>query len=290
MSESRTYSIQIPTTEILDVLQKNFIGTQSQIVSLYNGLLKYFISTQSQCDELLRQSMIDELKKDRITKEGLNGEFEYLQHDDIRTIAIDLPVLMTPKNSISNESIMVVAMDPLPPNVNQNAVEKNKIGYWVPFSLIDSDSTGEKSFKSNMLFFNELCLHYTVYVTDIFKLFFRKGEYGTDLRSNADKHYTGLNAHKSILMAEIEAVQPKAIVTLGNRARNGLLALSITKPKPWETIQTYTVSDFPPIVSIPHISGAANGTASKILKRYPEITGAKNQRLARLVVKELSQL
>jgi hypothetical protein len=188
----------------------------------------------------------------------------------------------------SKETIIIVAMDPLSP-LEQNKEAADVIGFWTPFSLIDNIKTGEKSFKSNYLFFAELIKYYNVYVTDIYKLFYRLEE-PKNKKSNSDSDFIELETtlHFSILNNEIETIKPKAIITLGNNSRNTLLNHMKIKTEKWDDIQLNywqleSNTKLIPLISIPHISGAANGTSSFILKKYPELTGTKNEKLAKLV-------
>lgn len=132
-------------------------------------------------------------------------------------------------------------------------------------------------------------LHYNVYVTDIYKLFYRLEE-PKNKKSNSDSDFIKLESrvHFSILNTEIEIVNPKAIITLGNNSRDALLRHINITPYKWDDIQLnfWKVNSSQrsiPVLSIPHISGAANGASSLILKKYPELTGTKNEKLAKLV-------
>jgi uracil-DNA glycosylase len=118
-------------------------------------------------------------------------------------------------------------------------------------------------------------------------LFYREGNISSDNRSNADFIFTTLDVHKQIIKKEIEEINPKVIVTLGNNSRNAVLNILGQQPKPfWNDIQKYYWEEIP-ILSIPHISGAANGTTSKIIKNHPDLTGYKSEKLAKLILKNL---
>jgi uracil-DNA glycosylase len=126
-------------------------------------------------------------------------------------------------------------------------------------------------------------------VTDVYKLFYRLEE-PINKKSNSDFDFIELETtlHFSILNNEIETIKPKAIITLGNNSRNTLLNHMKIKTEKWDDIQLNywqleSNTKLIPLISIPHISGAANGTSSLILKKYPGLTGTKNEKLAKLV-------
>ena len=136
------------------------------------------------------------------------------------TMASDLPVFI--KSDKENaKTIMVCAMDPLPPEPNKKNINNiiftdwkkrgfdlNKdIGFWAPFSLI------EKGNDPNYVFFRELKSEYNLYITDIYKVFFYIDK-GNDhfTKSNSIKEYKNLKNHGEILEGEIEIIKPYFII------------------------------------------------------------------------------
>lgn len=282
----KAYKIEIPHIEIVNKIERSIFSNSIGLLKIYNELLKYFELIHK--EEVNKKELLNNLNFQTIVKESLHEDFKKIKAKKIKTIAIDLPVLLKSDDINFKETIIIVAMDPLSP-LEQNKEDADIIGFWTPFSLIDNIKIGEKSFKSNYLFFAELLKNYNVYVTDIYKLFYRL-EDPKNKKSNSDSDFMKLESkvHFSILNTEIEIVNPKAIITLGNNSRDVLLRHINNTPCKWNDIQLnfWKVNSSQisiPILSIPHISGAANGASSLILKKYPELTGTKNEKLAKLV-------
>ena len=223
------------------------------------------------------------------------------------TMASDLPIFI--KSDKKNaKTIMVCAMDPLPPVPNQKNINNiiftdwkkrgfdlnNNIGFWAPFSLIDEGN------GPNYVFFRELKLEYNLYITDIYKVFFYIDK-GNDhfAKSNSIREYKNLKNHGEILKREVDLIKPHFIITLGNDARNALLEINNEtagtekqKVKKWDDnneLQKYKFNETT-IISSPHISGSANGAKKHILKneKYKNITDVNNlievQKLARIIL------
>jgi len=225
----------------------------------------------------------------------------------ITTVAIDFPVFF---KSFSNtkKTVMVCAMDSLPPVPtspfwkDKKVDFKENIGFWAPFSLIDNWQNPTGSMKTNLPFFSALLQEYNLYVTDIYKVFFRLETQNGYTTSNALPSYTGLcdadgvNIHGKIVAKEVEIVNPVAIITLGNAARNTLLNLNTIPQYPvgWQDdVQSYMWGESTKIIASPHISGAANGAKSAILKNamYSKLEGDyQNERLAKICIQKLRSL
>lgn len=199
------------------------------------------------------------------------------------TKAIDLPVLL--KSSDSKPTIVVCAMDSLPPEPESDYWLKNAlrpdegVQLWIPFSLCEPWNSPKGSMASNLNFFKPLIEAYNVYVTDIFKLFFRISSNGKYLKSNQIPAYQnlisggGVNIHKLILKEEISVLKPAAIVTLGSAATNKLFDLSVLKPECLHnsfknSIPAYSTPFDIPHFPIPHISNAANGAKTKFINQF----------------------
>lgn len=228
--------------------------------------------------------------------------------DKISTLAIDLPVFLKGHQD-NKKTIIICALDPLPPLPEdrhwdgKNFIQGKDVSVWVPFSLCDDWNNPTGSMVTNIPFFREILNQFHIYVTDIFKLFFRTGENPKYVSSNQIPRYTelsdysGNNIHGKILSEEIKIIRPEAIVTLGNRARNGLLrinelenGISQAIPSWGDDVQEFKWGNNIKIVSIPHISGSANGSKSKILKnpKYQAIPAKyQNEKMARVVLQNL---
>jgi uracil-DNA glycosylase len=288
--------VALPPKEIIQKIEELLIQPDGGIGLIYEQLLNYHEKAHQPFPD--KKQIIKEIKADLIDKKNLSSKLNQLKAKDLRTLSIDFPLLLKAIENASNKpTIFVVAMDPLAPNVLQSSNEKSNIGYWVPFSLIDSDATGVRTFQSNRSFFNALLKHYNVYITDIYKLFYRLGEFPQDFRSNADKDYTSLEkeVHLPILTKELQVIQPKAIVTLGNKSRNALYNFQGISIKKWDDVQMneWKIDELGisiPMISIPHISGAANGASSQLLNKYPTLSGNKMEKIAQLIHEKINSL
>jgi uracil-DNA glycosylase len=218
------------------------------------------------------------------------------------TLSIDLPVLL--KRNQHNETLIICAMDPLAPEPHSafwnimGQKPDQSLNLWIPFSLSEPWNTPKGSMSSNLAFFETLSQYYTLYVTDLFKLFFRVPNKKGHIRSNTIAAYTqmksttGNDLHQEMLAKEIECIKPKAIITLGNASRDRLLSMdkfsnSLGHKSEWkQNIQMYTTVYGLPHFALPHISNAANGSKAPILNN-PEfniITGTRsNERLAKIL-------
>jgi len=170
------------------------------------------------------------------------------QKDFITTIGIDLPSYFTSNNPIK-KTMMVCAMDPLPPPPDDFKKSNTDVAFGVPFDLIEFNREIKDSLKGNGPFLEMLSTEYNLYVTDIYKVFFRliadkkynteiidkKGNVVPFIISNTIPGYTDrlkkVNAkeiadlHSIIFANEIEIVQPDIILTLGNDARDKILLM-----------------------------------------------------------------
>lgn len=283
------YNIEPPNNEIIEVLENYLIRPEKGLTYTYTNLISYFFKANSGAATDNKAILMEMIANNALQKSELANDFEIIKTNAIRTMAIDFPTLLKSLNENVVDTILVASMDPLPPNTAQDEVSKNKINTWVPFSLIDGDATGERAFKSNRAFFLELLNKYHVYVTDIFKLFYREGNYPNDIRSNLSNEYTSISNHQIILNKEIDVLKPKAIVTMGNSSRNAVYAMKGIKPTTWDDVQI-NYWDKTPIISIPHISSSANGASAALLKKYPELVGSKTEKLAKLLLNKLEAL
>jgi hypothetical protein len=227
---------------------------------------------------------------------------------ELTTLAVDLPAFFKSPSGVQ-ETLMVCAMDSLPPLPEstfwegRGCKQGEDVGLWVPFSLIDDWDTPGGSLRSNAAFFRELLSRYNLYITDIFKVFFRIGSAGRYVVSNQIPEYTGLahshhpNVHAHILAEEIKVMDPVGIVTLGNNARNALIGVNERNHGHHQTVrgwgndlQSYRWAGKVPVIALPHISGAANGAKSSILNN-PKYSGIEanfqNQKLAKIVLSNL---
>jgi hypothetical protein len=265
-----------PAIEYL--LSRELINSADCIECVYDWITNYFLVEFGSSINISATEIT-------LDKSVLSSSFDIIKNKPVRTIGIDFPVLLSKGDN--RPVMMVCAMDPL----RNDAVDKktaNTIGYWVPFSIINNPAAQTKhSEKENLAFFHTLLDTYDLYVTDIFKLFYRQ----ENRVSNAINEFRTLPVHRAILDAEIQIIKPSVILTLGNNARDAICEL-LSLPIPKWTDEIYTTKDRNGIevVMVPHISGAANGSKAPILKNtaYADVSGKNNVKYAQIIVKTLN--
>lgn len=283
--------------EVLEMLQEKLFLPNVDLAHTYKQISSYHLPG----NQVIKATKI----------EALQEPFRSFvhSHSSRTTLAVDLPVLIS-RNS-NRPIAMICAMDALPPIPESNFWEGKKVnhsldvGLGVPFSLVDDWTVPRGSLFSNLAFFKEMLQHFDLYITDIYKLFFRLSSGNKYINSNSINDYTqlqnidGKNVHASILEAEIDIVQPKLIITLGSASRAALALLTKQSHntklqlQAWnENLQQYLWNSQIPWIASPHISNAANGTKKLLLQNsnYNHINGQyANERLARIIIHEIKQ-
>lgn len=298
-------------------MESSFVNCGNGRLSLiYNELLEYSkVLNEIQKKELRNTLSFAELSALNPTYLAIVNQVN--ERHTALSFATDLPIYLECSSKKNAPTVMVCAMDALPPvpneeNLSKHIAYKNRnkgsllkqVGFWAPFSLIDNNT------DANAEFFSEILKHYNIYVTDIFKLFFyieknKKDKKGNTVfsKSNALKTYRGLPAHAEILQKEIKIISPSVILTLGNNAGNALLNLYDKKLNIWSEntsfggLQINTIQpsiekeEMLNVISIPHISGAANASKSLILKNkhWENIPGQHIVKYANIVIEALNQ-
>lgn len=263
--------------EIESLLCSELLSSNESIKSIYTWINEYFFKEFGLLSDISAQAIT-------LRKNLLTPSFDIIKNNPVRTIGIDFPVLLS--KGENRPLMMICAMDPLR-NDTTDKQPTDEIGYWVPFSVVNNPVGQTKhSEKENLAFFHKLLDTYDLYVTDIFKLFYRK-----DNRvSNTITEFRSFPVHRAILDAEIQIVKPSVILTLGNNARDAMCEI-LSLPRPKWTNEIYTTKDQNGIdvVMVPHISGAANGSKAPILKNpaYADIPGKNNVKYAQIIVKTL---
>lgn len=264
-------------SDIKVLLKNKLINPKVGIDAVYNWLFDYF-KNQFNGDVALSDISL--------FKNELTDQFALIKNKNIRTIGIDFPIFLSKEKN--RPVLMICAMDPLRAETNET-LNNDEIGFWVPFSVINSiDSKNNKSSdRSNLTFFHTLLETHDIYVTDIYKVFYREGQ----SISNTQKEYTKKNpVHKDILDNEIKIIKPQAILTLGNDARDAICQILYLNPPTWtDKIYSTKSEENYKIIMVPHISGAANGTKTKILNNllYKSIDGENNVKYARIIINAL---
>jgi uracil-DNA glycosylase len=282
---------------VLDMLQEKLFLPNVNLTHTYKQISSYHLPGNKE----IKATKIDSLQEPF-------RSFIY-NNSSRTTLAVDLPVLVS-RNS-NRPVVMICAMDALPPIPESNFWEGKlvnhsyDVGLGVPFSLVVDWTVSKGSLFSNLAFFKELLQHFDLYITDIYKLFFRISTGNSYINSNTIHDYTrlqttgGENIHASILEAEIDIVQPKLIITLGSASRGALALLmkqnnnTAFQLQAWsENLQHYKWNSQIPWIASPHISNAANGTKKLLLQNsnYNHIQGQyANERLARIIIHEIKQ-
>jgi hypothetical protein len=222
----------------------------------------------------------------QLSKFDLAADFSFLKDLSVRTIGIDFPIKLS--KGKNRPVLMICAMDPLRAE-NQLKLPEENVTDWVPFSVIKNPSKETKySEKENLQFFYSLLKEFDLYLTDVYKVFYREG----NKISNKIKAYTDLIIHREILESEINVVNPAAILTLGNGARDAICQLYKIHPPTWNNeIFKTAIENNRTLVMVPHISGAANGSKAPILHnpKYACVTGVNNRKYANIILSEITQ-
>lgn len=271
-------NISIPA-EIKELLNTNVINPSCGLHMIYQAFDAYF---KEQFD-----LPVERLEKFdyQLSKYDLVADFSFLKDLSVRTIGIDFPIKLS--KGKNRPVLMICAMDPLRADNDQNLPE-DKLTDWVPFSVIKNPYKENKySEKENLQFFYSFLNDFDLYLTDIYKVFYREG----NKISNKIKAYTDIAIHREILESEINVVNPAAILTLGNGARDAICQLYKIYPPTWNNeIFKTNLENGCSLVMVPHISGAANGSKAPILNnpKYASVTGVNNGKYANIILNELS--
>ncbi len=263
---------------IESLLSRELINSADCIERVYDWIANYFLVEFGSSIKISATEIT-------LDKSVLCSSFDIIKNNPVRTIGVDFPVLLS--KGENRPVMMVCAMDPLRIDTADKKTS-NKIGYWVPFSIINNPAAQTKhSEKENLAFFHTLLDTYDLYVTDIFKLFYRQ----ENTLSNTIRAFRTLPAHRAILDAEIQIIKPSVILTLGNNARDAMCELlSLPRPNWTDEIYKTKTKHGIEVAMAPHISGAANGSKAPILKNtaYADVSGKNNVKYAQIIVKSLN--
>lgn len=235
----------------------------------------------------------------KLSVNDLRPNFNVLKEKPIRTIGIDFPLLLSKDKN--RKVLFICAMDPLRKETPEEKTSKI-IEPWVPFGIIDNPNNKHIKKKQNLLFFHILLNYFDLYVTDIYKIYYRIGK----SCSNKDKDFKSLKIknesltiHDKILKAELNEIKPDFILTLGNSSRDTakkIFNINV-KPKWSEKVECTTYSDEKnkeiQIITVPHISNSANGPKKAILDNptYKNIHGKTPiERFANIITHVIKQL
>jgi hypothetical protein len=301
-------TIQNRNKDIIQLLDNKLITpNQESITKVFDDFDKYYTNNLEKKE--IRSGSIHDFS------EPLQS---YLSQMNVTSVGIDLPAFIS-LNTHAQSTIMVCAMDPLTP-MPTKLLKEGTVGLGIPFDVMELGKLNGKaatgSLVHNKNFFERLLSQYDLYVTDIYKVFFREiiGE-NKHRASNAissfknlsitDKENKKIAIHSALLCEEINFVKPELIITLGNAARNALVKLNNSVNKQQDTIKKWDESNDAntapiqqylwkgnqeiPIFSLPHISNAANGVKNKILKHYGYPTSNASTHMASIVLDLISK-
>jgi hypothetical protein len=275
MSDSNNkISVSIPS-QIKELLSSQLLKNRGKIDQFYLWVEQYFQNQFFESTDFTVNAPLFDIQ-------DLTGCYSSELNSDVRNLGIDFPVLLSKAGNRS--TLMICAMDPLRADIEDDS---KSISPWVPFSIVNNPIQETKySEKENLVFFQVLLEEYNLYVTDIFKLFYRNGE----IKSNSLKNFISLSIHREILEKEIERIQPDIIITLGNNARSAIATIFPVQCQEWsDTIHEVQKVNGQSILMIPHISQSANGTKSPILNNsnYSDIAGSGNEKYAKIVIQQI---
>ncbi len=217
----------------------------------------------------------------------LKGSFAETCKSGVRNVGIDFPVLMS--KGTGRPVLMICALDPNRDNVKDGS-DQGIVGSWVPFSIVNNpEKINNGKEQNNLLFFHTLLASYDLYLTDVYKVFYR--DQNTGKVSNQIPAYTVIPDHRALLEEEIRLVKPAALLTLGRAARAAVGRIhGLQMPNRFEDrIQKVQADSGLPILPVPHISATANGAKYSILNNpdYAEIPGGHNVKYANIILQSL---
>ena len=196
-------------------------------------------------------------------RETINNKFSLNGRSDISCLGIDFPTWFN--FSEEKTKIMVVGIDPLRRKSDWKQFDKKEhnesdsVIIGTPYALHIKKLRDGRT-KNYWNFIEKLLIekNHSVYLTDIFKVFYYYDSKGKKKRSYNDKEFTTGDIgdfHEKILREEINIVRPDLIIAFGNQAKNfiGIQAGPITKVK--IKPQEYKESGIPAICMV-HLSGA----------------------------------
>ena len=293
---------------IINLLNENFINyKEGGLNKVYQQLIDYSKDPNG------ITSAFESISKNNLNLEYLEGiekvKESLKNNPPITNYQTDLPIYIKSRTQ-NAKTIMICAMDPMsvkpssgPERNSPVEYSTDRVDFWVPFSLIRNDK------GANADFFKELSLHYNLYITDIYKLFFYVATNEWDdknnkykfLTSNSRPEYKKIRKHAEILEEEIKIIQPYCIITLGNNSRNTLLKTTKDKPNSipnWSDIQEYNYISKDDknlyqckIISSPHISGSANEAKACLIQNYNNIIeGSTTKKMAKIIISKIESI
>jgi uracil-DNA glycosylase len=203
-------------------------------------------------------SVILEEKYKLVKIEDLNSEL-YNNAINKCSYGIDLPVWFSSSGQ-NRKKIFLLAMDPMRGYDDRTTADLNS-----PFSIhLGANNNYFSAIK-------ELSETFDIYITDVFKLFYREKENKKKV-SNASPDFTKLSIHYRLINKEINQFEPDLIFCLGKKPLAGLSKLGGLEPNPLSTTGKLVQYSFKtdnrviPTFAIPHASGVAARWAQAFLR------------------------
>ncbi len=164
---------------------------------------------------------------------------------------VDIPVMVyvddNEKNK--NETIAIIAQDPLR-NTEDKKLQPFAPNYpnpivGTPFALHYDSRCYPQTVVYRKIICELLKKGYNVYATDIWKSWAKEGK---------RERWNNSNPHFQCLAEEIDAINPKYVILMGNQAQSKFNKKAFQK----------TIKNKPTPICVPHPSNAANGTWSEM--------------------------
>lgn len=219
-----------------------------QFDEVYNFFRLTYHSKEVALDDNMRHLSIENLS--RFNQDVIKNKSSY---------GIDLPVWFTHQQD-KRLKIFLLSMDPLR-GVDEG--EGSKASLNSPFTI--HQKRGNNYFPS----IEKLACSYDLYVTDVYKLFYREAADVTAV-SNESAEFVSQPIHLEILQAELSLFKPDIILCLGKHAIQGLAQLGHFDPH-HSIVSELRDFNFQgiPTFAIPH----ASGVASRWAKTFMELNG-----------------
>lgn len=171
---------------------------------------------------------------------------------NVNTITgVDIPVMVyvNDNEKNKNETVAIIAQDPLRSKTDEMLAPfgpkfPNPI-VGTPFALHYNSTLYKQTDVYRLIICGLLQKGYNVYVTDIWKCWEEGGKRG---------RWNNSNPHFRCLAEEINAINPNYVILMGNQAQSKFNNKAFQK----------ALGKKPTSICVPHPSGAANGTWSKM--------------------------
>jgi hypothetical protein len=236
---------------VLDLLEEK-LGLGPELLDDLYAHFKQAAESKSSIDqEGTHRFPIEELKDQDLKNEAL-GKCSY---------GIDLPVWFSAPTE-NRKKIFLLAIDPL-----RRPDDRTTANFNSPFSIhMDENNNYVAAIKS-------LSEKYDLYITDIYKLFFREKSNPAVVSKSIGTFQT-LEIHAELIEQEIDLFKPDFILCMGRAPLDGLHTLGRLSPEPQSVVQKLvpytfrTANGHIPTYAIPHASGLAAGWAAKFMGNW----------------------